>query len=86
MGSAHCAEQLEPMNQDPTNIHFDSVLAQAAWHDGILQSYRGLFLTTQGILISAGTGLFGIAILADRLVQAILASFLLTVLVAMAVG
>ncbi len=73
------------MNQQATDIDVGHVLAQAAWNDSILQSYRGLFLTTQSILVAIGTGLFGIAILADRFVQALLASLLLTVLVAMAV-
>ena len=70
------------MNQD-TDISVDQVLAHAAWNDSVLQSYRGLFLTTQAILIASGTGLFGIAILADRVFQAVLASGLLSMLAVM---
>lgn len=66
------------------SVDVDQVLAQAAWNDNILQSYRGLFVTTQSILVAIGTGLFGIAILADRSVQAFLASSLLAVLVVIA--
>ncbi len=72
-------------NRRRESVDVDQVLAQAAWNDSILQSYRGLFVTTQSILLAIGTGLFGIAILADRFVQALLASLLLTVLVAIAV-